>query len=372
MATLAYKNFWKSSDGAQAFTLRLIIPLFFGLPRLPTMLALIVRFLCAGAWARSDAGLTPRLVVQILAAMTLAWALAAGSPALADLAAGRAALASGDEVAAFKHFMKASEAGDIMGDYLAGGMLMQGKGAPRDFIRGLSLMEKAARAGHVGAQSAVGALYAFGQEMPADYAKALTYLRPAAEAGDAHAQNNLAALLYFGLGGARDMTAALYWAKRAADQGLIAALRLAADIETAASAEEKRNAALRLDAAKEQSTRPSSLAAPSTRSLPPLAPSPPLATAKAERDKAQAGAWVVQIASLPHPDEARRHWVALQQRLPALLGAARALFETATIQGKGDYTRVLIEAGDSRAKAQDLCVRLRAARLDCLIRTRPL
>lgn len=172
------------------------------------------------------------------ACFALSLALLAAPPVLADIQAGRIAFSQGDYATAFKEFNAAATAGDSSGQYLAGEMLMQGRGIAKDSKRGLTLLEASARGGHVGAQSMVGAIYAFGQDMPADYTKALSFLRPAAAAGDMHAQNNLAALTFFGLGTERDIVEALTWARRASAKRLVAAIRLEKDIMAQATPEQ--------------------------------------------------------------------------------------------------------------------------------------
>lgn len=180
------------------------------------------------------------------ATLILSLALLSVPPALADLQAGRLAFFAGDYATAFKEFNQAAESGDSSGQYLAGEMLVQGRGIPKDARRGMALLEAAAAGGHVGAQSLAGALLAFGQDMPADYAKALTYLRPAAQAGDMNAQNNLAALLYFGLGTKQDVVDALHWAKRASAKRLVAAIKLEQEILSKATPEQVKEAQARL------------------------------------------------------------------------------------------------------------------------------
>ncbi len=180
------------------------------------------------------------------AALALSLMLVGTPPALADLQAGRIAFSAGDFATAFKEFNAVAETGDSSGQYLAGEMLIQGRGVAKDVRRGTALLESSARNGHVGAQSMVGALYAFGQDMPADYAKALSFLRPAAQAGDVHAQNNLAALTYFGLGTPRDIVEALHWAKRASSKRLVAAIKLEQEIESQATPEQIRAAVERM------------------------------------------------------------------------------------------------------------------------------
>lgn len=210
------------------------------------------------------------------ACFALTLALLAAAPALADIQAGRIAFSQGDYTTAFKEFNAAAATGDSSGQYLAGEMLMQGRGIPKDTKRGLALLEASARGGHVGAQSMVGAIYAFGQDMPADYAKALTFLRPAAAAGDVHAQNNLAALTFFGLGTERDVVEALTWARRASAKRLVAAIRLEKDIMAQATPEQIAAA----DARAREPLAP--LAPPSTIAAAPTAPAAKPAKAEAK------------------------------------------------------------------------------------------
>lgn len=228
------------------------------------------------------------------AALALSLTLFTTLPALADLQAGRIAFSAGDFATAFKEFNAVAETGDSSGQYLAGEMLIQGRGVAKDVRRGMTLLEASARNGHVGAQSMVGALYAFGQDTPADYAKALSFLRPAAQAGDVHAQNNLAALTYFGLGTPRDVVEALHWAKRASSKRLVAAIKLEQEIESQATPEQ-------VKAAVERMTQPLSPPAlvPSpapTAQIATAAPKPAAATTSKPEAKP-----VVPTAAAPAP-----------------------------------------------------------------------
>jgi hypothetical protein len=211
----------------------------------------IVKHACVGyeegAPLSTDVACMPHLSRRTTpAALALSLMLVGTPPALADLQAGRIAFSAGDFATAFKEFNAVAETSDSSGQYLAGEMLIQGRGVAKDVRRGIALLESSARSGHVGAQSMVGALYAFGQDMPADYAKALSFLRPAAQAGDVHAQNNLAALTYFGLGTPRDIVEALHWAKRASSKRLVAAIKLEQEIESQATPEQIRAAVERM------------------------------------------------------------------------------------------------------------------------------
>jgi len=359
------------------------------------------------------------------AALALSLTLFTALPALADLQAGRIAFSAGDFAAAFKEFNAVAETGDSSGQYLAGEMLIQGRGVAKDVRRGTTLLESSARSGHVGAQSMVGALYAFGQDMPADYAKALSFLRPAAQAGDVHAQNNLAALTYFGLGTPRDIVEALHWAKRASAKRLVAAIKLEQEIESQATPEQVRAAVERMTQplapptpvpgpapstqvtaatpkpatpapkAQAKPTAPpppppsatvaavppastmASVAPPPPNTVPiarpapkPAAPTPPPAPAPAPTASPppSAGGWVIQVGSLPSREEAEKHWRGIAAKQTALLGGRQPSMVQADLGAKGIYTRVFLTGFTDQASAAVLCGKLKAAGTDCLVK----
>lgn len=338
------------------------------------------------------------------AALLLSLTLLSAPPALADLQAGRLAFFAGDYATAFKEFNASAETGDSSGQYLAGEMLVQGRGIPKDARRGMALLEAAAASGHVGAQSLAGALYAFGQDMPADYTKALTYLRPAAQAGDMNAQNNLAALLYFGLGTKPDLVDALHWAKRASAKRLVAAIKLEKEIESKATPEQIRQARERVSQPLVPPTatadagptptqaKPAPAPKPGPKPEPPVAqtapntiaiarpatqppaPAPAPAAAPAPSPAATAtpaGGWVVQVGSLPSREEAEKHWKAMAAKQAALLGGHQPTLVQADLGAKGIYTRVLLTGFADQAGAAALCARLKAAGSDCLVKKGP-
>lgn len=302
--------------------------------------------------------LTPALLA--LALILHPGALAAGDA----VTTGREALRAGDDTAALAAFRAGAASGDHTAQFLAGQMLLQGKGAARDVPAALAYLEQAARAGHVGAQTTAGSLYAFGDPVPADYDKAYAYLLPAARAGDAHAQNNLATLYWFGLGTAHDPVQALHWAMRAERRNLMAAIRLKDEIERqvtpAVVAEATALAAQPLAPEMSPGTPPPRRDAPSPPAVPgPASPGDAVAT--------PAGDWAVQLGALPSAADADRHWRQLSRRHAALLAARTPRFASVLLEGKGSVTRILLPGFD-RAGAEDLCARLKAAGAACLIR----
>ncbi|WP_114393651.1 SPOR domain-containing protein [Oleisolibacter albus] len=303
-----------------------------------------------------------RHLTPALLALTLI--LHPAGPAASDaVTAGREALRAGDDTAALAAFRAGAASGDRTAQFLAGQMLLQGKGAARDVPAALAYLEQAARAGHVGAQTTAGSLYAFGDPVPADYDKAFAYLLPAARAGDAHAQNNLATLYWFGLGTARDPVQALHWAMRAERRHLMAAIRLKDEIERQVTPAVEAEAT----ALATQPLTPDSPGTPPPRRdalSPPAVPGP-----DSPRDAVPtpAGDWAVQLGALPSAADADRHWRRLSRRHTALLAARTPRFASVVLEGKGSVTRILVPGFD-RAGAEDLCSRLKAAGAACLIR----
>lgn len=298
-----------------------------------------------------------------------------GLPVKADMPAGRAAFAAGDYGRAFGQFSAAGDAGDAAGNYLAGEMLIHGRGTAPDPVAGLARLRKAADAGHIGALAAAGALYAFGGEVPADPSLGRRLLTQAAEAGDMHAQYDLARLL-----NGPDPVEALYWARRAAGQGLSGAMRLADSLATSANPDQVA-AANRL-LARPLPQRPSPLP-PSgttltltvTKPVPVISKAAPAQSAPSTPDQAPApapaaGDWAVQVGALPSQAEAARHWAALQRRQGDLLGNRTPYWEKADL-AKGTFIRVLLTGFADRAAAGDFCTRLKAAGTDCLVRRSP-
>ncbi|MFV3128038.1 tetratricopeptide repeat protein [Niveispirillum sp. KHB5.9] len=339
------------------------------------------------------------------AALALSLALLAAPPALADIQAGRIAYSAGDYATAFKEFSAAADAGDSSGQYLAGEMLMQGRGTAKDVRRGMTLLEASARGGHVGAQSMVGALHAFGQDTPADYAKALSFLRPAAEAGDMHAQNNLAALLYFGLGTKQDVVDALSWAKRASAKRLVAAIKLEKEIESQTTPDQIKAATARAGqplaapspvvaaqaapapvtaaapVAKPQAApapKPAApanaipVARPAPAPQPEAAPAPVASPATVQAPTpAPAGGWVIQVGSLPSREEAEKHWKGIAAKQAGLVAGRQPSLVQADLGTKGIYTRVFLTGFAAQADAAALCAKLKAAGTDCLVKKGP-
>jgi len=147
--------------------------------------------------------------------------LAAAGTALADQA--RAALARGEEGAAFDQFLRRAENGDPIAQNNVGVLYLKGRGTGEDFAEARRWFEAAAAEGLPGAMHNLGVLYLRGHGLAPDPAQAAGWFTKAAELGDADAQFYLARLFYRGEGVAQDLPAARQWFTRAADQGLPAA-----------------------------------------------------------------------------------------------------------------------------------------------------
>lgn len=135
----------------------------------------------------------------------------------------RAALARGDETAAFDQFLRRAENGDPIAQNNVGVLFLKGQGTTRDFAEARRWFQSAADEGLPGAMHNLGVLYLRGHGTTPDPARAAEWFTKAAELGDADAQFYLARLLYRGEGMAQDLPGARHWFTRAADQGLPAA-----------------------------------------------------------------------------------------------------------------------------------------------------
>jgi TPR repeat protein len=100
------------------------------------------------------------------------------------------------------------------------GMLVNGRGGPRDTAAALELIEKAAVEGHSGAMFALGALHADGHDLPEDRTAAQRWFRAAAELGRGQAQLMLGRYLAEGVAGEPNPSEARSWFEQAAAQGI--------------------------------------------------------------------------------------------------------------------------------------------------------
>jgi hypothetical protein len=75
----------------------------------------------------------------------------------------------------------------------------------------------------------------------------------------------------------------------------------------------------------------------------------------------------VHLASYRHLEEARTGWRQLQRENPEELGLLEPRIEGVTVEGKGDFLRLIGGGFASRDKAEALCVQLKARGLFCSV-----
>ncbi|HWU64107.1 MAG TPA: SPOR domain-containing protein [Ensifer sp.] len=97
-----------------------------------------------------------------------------------------------------------------------------------------------------------------------------------------------------------------------------------------------------------------------------LAPTAKPAPQPAVASNAPAGAYVIQIASLPSEAEAQKSYANLSAKFSSVIGGKTPDIKPAEIPGKGTYYRLRIVAG-SKDEAIALCTRYKAAGGSCLV-----
>jgi len=90
----------------------------------------------------------------------------------------------------------------------------------------------------------------------------------------------------------------------------------------------------------------------------------PVRTATAS---AEAGSYVVQVASQRSEAEAQASFKALQSKYPAVLGSRQAVIRRADLGDKGVYYRAQIGPFPTQEDAADMCGNLKAAGGQCIV-----
>lgn len=85
-----------------------------------------------------------------------------------------------DKPKALAHFLTAADEGDVYAKYLAGEMLVLGKGVAKDLVKGVSLLKSSAAKNIYGAQNLLAVLYSRGQGVPQDAGQAYFWANIAA------------------------------------------------------------------------------------------------------------------------------------------------------------------------------------------------
>ncbi|MHA1599733.1 MAG: SPOR domain-containing protein [Alphaproteobacteria bacterium] len=80
-----------------------------------------------------------------------------------------------------------------------------------------------------------------------------------------------------------------------------------------------------------------------------------------------ASGYLVQLASMGSPEMAQRHWELLRAKNAELLGDMTLNVEEAKLGDRGTFYRIQIGPFPNEATAQDMCLQLKAQRLDCLV-----
>ncbi|MEF0939853.1 tetratricopeptide repeat protein [Rhizobium sp. BR 362] len=121
---------------------------------------------------------------------------------------------------------KAAKNGDVMAQYLLGGMYSQGEGAVPDammanfwFQKAMGSFREAAEQGTTSAQYWLGQMYLNGQGVSRDVDQAIIWLSKAAEQNDLDAQLCLGEIYTYAQYDRKDSDLAIKWLTKAAEQG---------------------------------------------------------------------------------------------------------------------------------------------------------
>ena len=96
-----------------------------------------------------------------------------------------------DHAAAFAHFRRAAELGDLKAMAELARCYQGGLSTAVDYAQAMRWARRAADLGNAGAMNTVGALYGMGQGVPADRAEGVRWYERVAAAGDDVAKSNL-------------------------------------------------------------------------------------------------------------------------------------------------------------------------------------
>lgn len=123
---------------------------------------------------------------------------------------------------ALQLYLRAAEMGDAEAQYISGGMLFKGLGAPKDLSRAFRLLHQAAVNGKSSPESEqlIGQAFLLGSGVPKDYGEAIRWYAQAAENGNNEAQNELGFLYFIGKGVEQDLEKGGEYFLRAARNGL--------------------------------------------------------------------------------------------------------------------------------------------------------
>lgn len=331
-------------------------------------------------------------------------ALAAASPAFADVKAGVDAWVAGDYPKAVAEWRGPAAAGDPDAQFNLGQAYKLGRGVPADNAAALEWYKKAATSGHEQAQATLGLqLFQSGKRD-----EAIIWLKKAADQGEPRAQYVVGTAYFNGDSLPKDWVRAYALMTRAKAAGIGAAttsltqmdqlipepqrqagLSLARELERTAmlktSDAPNPNTPLTMRTTRmpqplgqtsvPSSAPPAPAAAPAQpwkapTAAPPVkvASAPPAAPAGAFTKPApkpaplivaSAGGWKIQLGAFSSPDGAKSAWASLSGKAPAL----RALSPSYT--PAGNFTRLQAGPIGSRAAANEACAVVKAAGSAC-------
>lgn len=318
---------------------------------------------------------------RICAALAVLAIIFAAPSALADVKAGVDAWAQGDYAKALKLWRPLAQAGDADAQFNLAQAHKLGRGVPQDMNAALDWYQKAAVQGHRQAEDNYGLLLFQQNRRP----EAMPFLQRSAERGEERAQYLVGIALFNGDLIPRDWVRAYALMTRASAAGVEQASAALAQMDRFIPELQRRDG-LALAAAMEM--RKAQAAAPALAGVsPPIRPAPsttPIRSAalppsQPERMPPHApsvvkpapgpsvpatGAWQVQLGAFGEAARAQAHWKAMAAKVPALASAPHSL------EKAGAMTRLLAGSLKSRAEADALCAKVKAAGADCIVKPR--
>lgn len=324
----------------------------------------------------------------------LALSLAA-TPALGDVKAGVDAWSRGEYEAAVKQWRDPALKGDADAQFNMGQAYKIGRGVKADLNIALDWYRKAAAQGHLQASDSYGHLLHYQGKV----AEALPYLQASSDRGDPRAQYLLATELFNGVYIPKDWVRAYALMTRASSAGMTPASRSLAQMDQFVPLEQRQAAMVLAGELEQRATRARSAqvagfpinTAPPPKSAKPVAvppsnippgfpssipvlgnPSPAPNPAKPASVKPAApkpepvkatpadGAWRIQLGAFGEEANANKLWASLKGRISELAGLQPYL------KAAGNVTRLQAGAFASKAAAETLCSKVRAAGQACI------
>lgn len=324
----------------------------------------------------------------------------AAQPSLADVKAGVDAWTRGEFETAVKEWRGPALKGDADAQFNMGQAYKLGRGVKADLDVAADWYSRAAKQGHMQAADSYGHLLHYRGKV----AEALPYLQASSDRGDPRAQYLLATELFNGTNTAKDWVRAYAYMTRASASGLAPASRslsqmdqyipldqrqqgiaLAGEIERkAGKARSDQLAGFDINTqpgkpvAKPVPVPPSvQYPAPANNApgfpgpIPPMpgekAP-PPIKVAtpapvKVAQPVATSGNWRIQLGAFGNEANARNLWNSLEAKVGELAGL------TPYLKAAGNVTRLQAGPFASRASAEAMCGKLKAAGQACLVTT---